>query len=134
VDEWHRRNPGQLIKGQLSSNTGVTMLFFEANPANKVAEEGTASTMTLSVDDHIKALEHKILVLHKRQIFDGVAIMRKAPVWKGKEPMGKELQPVTSSLRIPVESQEPLIHSAPSHITPSQATPSQPASSQNEQS
>jgi len=134
VDEWHRKNPGQLIKGQLSSNTSVTMLFFEVNHVKKVTEEGTASTMTLSADDHIKALEHKILVLRKRQIFNGVEITRKAPVWKGKEPMGKESQLVTSSSRIPVELQEPLIHSAPLHITPSQAVPSQPASLQNEQS
>jgi len=63
VDEWHRRNPGQLVKGQLSSNTSATTLFFKVNHANKVAEEGTASTMTLSADDHIKALEHEILVL-----------------------------------------------------------------------
>ena len=60
--------------------------------------------------------------------------MRKAPAWKGKEPMGKELQPVASLSRIPVKSQEPLVCSAPSHITPSQAIHSQPASLQNEQS
>jgi len=86
---------------------------------NKVAEEGTVSAMTLSADDYIKVLEHKILVLQKRQIFDGVEITRKAPVWKRKEPMGKESHPVTSSSRIPVELQKPLICSAPLHITPS---------------
>jgi len=63
VDEWHRRNPGQLVKGQLSSNTGATTLFFEVNHVNKVAEDGTVSSMTLSADDRIKALEHEILVL-----------------------------------------------------------------------
>jgi len=110
------------------------MLFFEVNHMNKVTQEGTVSSMTLSADNRIKALEHEILVLRKRQIFDRVEITRKAPVWKGKEPMGKESQPVTSSSRIPVESQEPLIHAAPSHITPSQAVPPQPVLSQNEQS
>jgi len=133
VDEWHRRNPGQLVKGHLSSNTSATTLFFEVNHANKVAEDSTVSSMTLLADDRIKALEHEILVLRKRQIFNGVEITRKAPVWKGKEPKGKESQLVASSSRIPVKLQEPPIHSAPSHIIPSQAVPSQPALSQNGQ-
>jgi len=65
VDEWHRRNPGQTVKGQLLSNTGVTMLFFKEQPAIKVAEQGAASIPTLSAENHIKALEHEIFVLHK---------------------------------------------------------------------
>jgi len=65
VDEWHRRNPGQTVKGQLSLNTGVTMLFFKEQPAIKVAEQGAASILTLSAEDRIKALEHEIFMLRK---------------------------------------------------------------------
>jgi len=90
VNEWHRRNPGQTIKGQLSSNTGVTILFFKEQPAIKVADQGAASILTLSAEDCIKALEHEIFVLCKQQIFDGVEITKKAPVWKGKELMRTE--------------------------------------------
>jgi len=64
------------IKGHLLSNTGVTMLFFEEHPVNKVTEEGTASILTLLAEDHIKALEHEIFILHKQQIFNGVKITK----------------------------------------------------------
>jgi len=65
VDKWHRRNPGQTVKGQLSSNTGVTILFFKEQPVIRVTEKGAASILTISAEDCIKALEHEIFVLHK---------------------------------------------------------------------
>jgi len=136
VDKWHRRIVEQMVKGQLSSNTGVTTLFFKEQPAIKVAEKGTASILTLSAEDHIKALEHEIFVLCKRQIFNRVEIMKKAPVWKEKEPMRTEWvvppvsNPVTSSSKDTGKLHATPSHTVPSHSTPSQAVPSQAIPSQ----
>jgi len=136
VDEWHRRNPGQTVEGQLSSNTGATMLFFEEQPVIRVTEQEAASILTLSAEDCIKALEHEIFVLCKQQIFDRVEIAKKAPVWKGKEPMRteqvvpSESNPVTSSSKDPSKLHVILSHAVPSHSTPLQTVPSQAIPSQ----
>jgi len=119
------RNPGQTVKGQLSSNTGATTLFFEEQPAIKVTEQGAASILTLSAEDHIKALEHEIFVLCKRQIFDRVEITKKALVWKGKEPMRTEQVVPFESKPVALSSMDPSeLHVTPSHTVPSHSTPS----------
>jgi len=90
--------------------------------------------MTLSADDRIKALEHEILVLQKRQIFDGVEITRKAPVWKGKEPIGKRITTGCIIVKDPCRVAGISDPFCPIAYNPITSRPFQPASSQNEKS
>jgi len=120
------------------------MLIFEEQPVIKVTEEGTAGILTLSAEDHIKALEHEIFVLCKQKIFNGVKITKKAPVWKGKESMRTEqvVLPMSNPVALSPKDTGKLhmtpSHAVPSHLTPlqavlSQVIPSQPVQAQQAQ-
>ena len=86
VEEWHRRNPNQVMKGQLSSNTNTTQLMYDCVETAKVEEVPMVNTMRLSSEDRIAILEQEIMTLRKKQIFDGVEITRTAPKhYKAKE-------------------------------------------------
>ena len=57
VEEWHRRNPGQIAHGQLSSNANATQLMYDCVEAAPIEEVATVGTMRLTAEDRIVMLE-----------------------------------------------------------------------------
>jgi hypothetical protein len=81
IDEWHRRNPGQITKGQMSSNANTTQMMYDCIQAAPIEEIATVGTMRLSAEDRIAMLEQELMTLRGKQVFDGVEIVRPS---KGK--------------------------------------------------
>ena len=75
VQEWHCRNPNQVMKGQLLSNANTTQLMYDCVETAKIEEVPMVNTMCLSSEDRITMLEQEIMTLRKKQIFDGIEIM-----------------------------------------------------------
>ncbi|KAF5375413.1 hypothetical protein D9615_008030 [Tricholomella constricta] len=75
LDEWHRRNPGQLATGQLSANANPTeSMMLEILQFNDVTDHG------LKIEDRMIVLERELNTLRARkEVFDGVELISRAP-------------------------------------------------------
>lgn len=80
VEEWHRRNPGQIVAGMLAipSNTQMpahtSQMLYDISSSGPTSLSSSTSTSAfqLSTEERVKALEAEILVLRGKQVFDGV--------------------------------------------------------------
>jgi hypothetical protein len=90
IKEWHRHNLNQIAEGCLSSNTNAQLIYDIApSPATKVPVQLTyvssSSPVTtpahqvphlqLTKEDCIQALERELMMLRRKQVFDGVEIV-----------------------------------------------------------
>jgi hypothetical protein len=78
IDEWHRRNPGQLAAAQISSNT--TMMYGIASPVPTILTSRSSDTphssFQLTTADRIASLEKELFTLRSGKRFDGVEVPR----------------------------------------------------------
>ncbi|KAG6896549.1 hypothetical protein C0993_008273, partial [Termitomyces sp. T159_Od127] len=88
VNEWHRRNPGNVATGTLSGNANPDadqhvqqQLIHEVLHLDSVGDKGG-----LSKESRIAALEMELNAL-KNQVFDGVEVPRPKQPLKGYKPM-----------------------------------------------
>ncbi|KAF5380618.1 hypothetical protein D9615_004771 [Tricholomella constricta] len=75
LDEWHRRNPGQMATGQLSANANPTeSMMLEILQFNDVTDHD------LKIEDRMIVLERELNTLRARkEVFDGVELISRAP-------------------------------------------------------
>ncbi|KAF5379364.1 hypothetical protein D9615_006589 [Tricholomella constricta] len=113
LDEWHRRNPGQLATGQLSANANPTeSMMLEILQFNDVTDHG------LKIEDRMLVLERELNTLRARkEVFDGVELISRAPQ---KRPVTVETVQDADQPRI-----APVNKSAPASQPVSDATKSQ---------
>ncbi|KAG6861280.1 hypothetical protein C0993_002735 [Termitomyces sp. T159_Od127] len=88
VDEWHRRNPGNIAAGTLSSNANPNAdQHIQQQLIHKVLHlDGVGDKGGLSKESRIIALEMELNAL-KNQVFDGVEVPRPKQLLKGYKPM-----------------------------------------------
>lgn len=117
-DEYHRQNPGQLAIGQLTANTTTSTLLYGCMPLTRMAEdEIEVGTLQISAEDRINALEHEILSLRSKPVFDGIEI-----------PCIRRGQPIREPpVAIPQTSMQPSTNSA-KHASEVPPVTSQPSS------
>ncbi|KAG6863182.1 hypothetical protein C0993_012569 [Termitomyces sp. T159_Od127] len=116
VNEWHRRNPGNIATGTLHSNANPDadqhvqqQLIHKVLHLDSVGEKGG-----LSKESHIAALEMELNAL-KNQVFDGVEIPRP------KQPLKsyKSMATIANNSALPA----PEAPSAPPSTVPANNTP-----------
>ncbi|KAF5376471.1 hypothetical protein D9615_008592 [Tricholomella constricta] len=75
LDEWHRRNPGQMVTGQLSANANPTeSMMLEILQFNDVTDHD------LKIEGRMIVLERELNTLRARkEVFDGVELISCAP-------------------------------------------------------
>ncbi|KAG6874912.1 hypothetical protein C0993_011669, partial [Termitomyces sp. T159_Od127] len=88
VDEWHKRNPGNIATGTLSGNANPNAdQHIQQQLIHKVLHlDGVGDKGGLSKESHIAALEMELNAL-KNQVFDGVEVPRPKQPLKGYKPM-----------------------------------------------
>jgi hypothetical protein len=125
VNEWHKRNPGQLARGVLSSNTQAFLNSIAPPSSTFVSPKPSTTTVnkyTISVDDRIALLEAEIFSLKARQpgfrpiIRTRAQKAREATIEEEDEdpeptPAQPTPAPLPPSLKKPASTTE--IHSAP---------------------
>lgn len=125
VDEWHRRNPGQLATGHLNSNANpdAGQLMFAVTPvapptAPIVAQLQNAiiTPVPLSVEQRIEVLQHEIYQLRtRRKVYDGVEILRRVRP-SDSVPSGPETAPSSPRANTPTPAERILPSRAPTPI------------------
>ena len=63
IEEWHCRNPNQIVKGQLSSNMNTSQMMYDCIKVAKSLETPAVGTMRLTSKDRIAVLEQELMVL-----------------------------------------------------------------------
>ncbi|KAG6867068.1 hypothetical protein C0993_007106 [Termitomyces sp. T159_Od127] len=88
VDEWHRRNPGNVATGTLSGNTNPDAdQHVQQQLINKVLHlDSVGDKGGLSKESHIAALDMELNAL-KNQVFDRVEVLRPKQPLKSYKPM-----------------------------------------------
>ena len=83
IEEWHKRNPGQIAMGSLSSNanTSASGMMLSITPRTLEPTQPTSAFVhTISpaqaAFDKIEDLERQLMELHARPVFDGVDVPR----------------------------------------------------------
>ncbi|KAG5649193.1 hypothetical protein H0H81_005530, partial [Sphagnurus paluster] len=78
IDEWHRRNPGQLAAGRMTANAG-TMLY-EVNQVLSY-DAPPPPPPAVSAEEQIRLLQQEVLALRsgRKMAFDGVNVPRAPP-------------------------------------------------------
>ncbi|KAG5633681.1 hypothetical protein H0H81_006041, partial [Sphagnurus paluster] len=78
IDEWHRRNPGQLAAGRMTANAG-TMLY-EVNQVLSY-DAPPPPPPAISAEEQIRLLQQEVLALRsgRKMAFDGVNVPRAPP-------------------------------------------------------
>ena len=59
----HRRNPNQIVKGQLSSNANTSQMMYDCIEVAKSPEMSTIGKMRLTSEDRIAVLEQELMAL-----------------------------------------------------------------------
>ncbi|KAF5367850.1 hypothetical protein D9615_010562 [Tricholomella constricta] len=93
LDEWHRRNPGQMATGQLSADANPTeSMMLEILQFNDITDHD------LKIEDRMIVLERELNTLRARkEVFDGVELISRAPQ---KRPVTIETVPDADQPRI----------------------------------
>jgi hypothetical protein len=115
IDEWHRRNPGQLAEPQQADATNVGQLMYSVSPT---IHANVLASAIHSNDSRIEELERELLALKKVK-FDGVEIPRQrktiAPTNNQPRPPAQPAQEQTAAQQSPsaaasTPSADPPIH------------------------
>jgi hypothetical protein len=102
IDEYHKRNTGQIVIGQLSSNTNASLMYNIVPQSSQTpgiihtAPSTNPSVFHLDVDECIAALKCEIMTLRNHKTFDGVEMPKQM-----RGPDNHPQQPRTELNRIP---------------------------------